>query len=74
MAPSMSRSYCPACDITFMVHHAWLHRQSATHKRNVDRLFPLPPSPWAKHAELLTVQPKVAHLGYLTTPSDGTSK
>lgn len=68
MPPSMTRSYCHACDISYQVHHGWLHRQSATHKRNVDRLFPLPPSPWAK-PELLTVQPKVAHLGYLTTPS-----
>ena len=48
MPPSMGRSYCQACNGSYRTNGHWLHTQSATHKRNVDRIYPLPPNPWAK--------------------------
>jgi len=70
MPPSMSRGYCPACNVSYQVNNAWLHRQSKSHQRNVDRLFPLPPSPWLEFAENKKPPRKpLPHLGYLTTPT-----
>jgi hypothetical protein len=70
MPPSMSRGYCSACDISYQVNHAWLHRQSKAHKRNVAERFPMPPSPWAKkEPDGINAREFLHHLSYRTTPS-----
>ena len=63
----MSRTYCHACNVDYYTHHAWLHRQSKTHKKRVNELFPMPPSPWRTDPpdNKISLAAKFPHLGYL---------
>jgi hypothetical protein len=72
MPRPMSRAWCHVCDVDYFTHHAWLHRQSQTHKRKVNERFPLPPSPWAANVaqqQLITPRETLPHLGYLRPTS-----
>jgi hypothetical protein len=63
MPASMSgRQWCPSCEIEFGTNHAWLHRQSKSHKLKANERFPLPPSPWAPKKSDNKIRGKFARL------------
>ena len=68
-ASMSSRQWCPACNIDYNAHHAWLHRKSKAHIRNVNERFPLPPSPWRTETPQNKILPRqtLPHLTYLKT-------
>ena len=68
-ASMSSRQWCPACNIDYNAHHAWLHRKSKAHIRNVNERFPLPPSPWRTEPGIKMSAPTLPHLTYLNKTS-----